>query len=353
LSAWVHTYFLVGERRLLYPLLVALGLTHFFGTLLSCLCLAWLLLERRPLSRNLLPCAISGATILIWPLIFLSVGGGRDVLGGAFWIEASTYDIGHHALSAAFPFAAFLLGVSGLLQYQAAPSVVLFLAALIGGLWAARHMRDANDQLGQGLTSSLFLLTSFIISVILINYLTPISTTRNFIVLVPTGAFFCASLFITLLSIDRSRTSAMVFLVTFVLINQSVVFSKMLEKFYPLQDLRGAAAELLREVEADPSREVFVFDSFPTLGIPEFNREWFSYYFFGALSVELLDPEDADSVPQNSLVFFAQVRGSVREQGQCSNDLIADLAARDIGYEAWFAKQARECTTGYLLVVDR
>jgi mannosyltransferase len=80
LAAWVFALFVLEERRCIFPLIVALGCTHFFGTLMAGLCLVWIAVENRARARVVLAAALCGLLILIWPMVFFLLGTGREVL---------------------------------------------------------------------------------------------------------------------------------------------------------------------------------------------------------------------------------------------------------------------------------
>jgi hypothetical protein len=353
LSVWVFTYFVTGERRMIFPFLVLLGLTHFFGTLLSCLCLIWIVFEHPARTRTILACFVSGTLILTWPIIFMLFGDARNVVGGNFWIDSSLRDVALHALHAVYPFGLGVLGLTGLIAFGAVPALGLLIFISMGTLATVTRMPCQDETLRSGLLRSTYVLLVFVVIVIFINQFTPVSTTRNFIVLAPAGAFVLAVFFEFLLSKMERRNVAIAFLGIFLIIHQLMVLGKMTERFSPIQDWRAASTALMQALQTNPQRTVFVYDSFPSLEIEGFNEQWFSFYFENAVTFEILPVESLDMIPADSLIFFGQVDGALDGRGGCENDLTELLDAHNVRHDAWFAEQAFACATGYASLVDR
>ena len=352
LSAWVFARFVSRDQRSLLPLAVALGLTHFFGTLLAGLCLLWQIAEHRRQARVVMSCVMAGLLILIWPVVFLVLGQMRDVMGGNFWIEASLLDVARHASAASFPFLSWLVPLTGV---RAAPAIALIVILVLGLLAAGWSLRTANRR-GPGRPSptaratvkSLFLLAGCVVIVMAINQSSPISTMRNFIVLAPIGAFLAAVALDGVIA--RARALGLFALLGVLALNQLLVRGEMIKKFTPFQDWRGASLALQQDDATRAGARVLVFDTFPILGVAGFNAAWFSFYLPESLEPQLLSLDALGDMEDGSVIYFGQVRAWRDAAGSCRTELTERLDAEGLAHDAWYAEQVLACETGYLVV---
>lgn len=169
--------------------LLLLSLTHYFGLIL----VFWLLVSRALLARwqwrPLLCLFLLGLLCLIWPLTHVLAGNLLRLSGGSFWIVSSgPLDTLIHAQSF-LPGMALLLSYPGL-RWLALVSALVAAMLVLWSLWH-QHRRDEHDAL---MAYSFGIVTAVVVSVLLIDLVSPISTGRNFVILVPFVAWLLSRL---------------------------------------------------------------------------------------------------------------------------------------------------------------
>lgn len=177
-----------------YALSILLSLTHYFGWILVfCLTLinlleAWIE-PRRWRSLALL------VTISIWPIIHILYGSLGDKTGGNFWIES--------VVPALSTINNMLMGVFPLMLVSKEPHRILLLLATLAFLarYAAPLLRRSTPDGTKSwlpFTETTYLIITIALlttMLIFIDLKTPMSTPRNYIVLLPAVTFLIAGIF--------------------------------------------------------------------------------------------------------------------------------------------------------------
>jgi uncharacterized membrane protein len=177
-----------------YALSILLSLTHYFGWILVfCLTLinlleAWIE-PRRWRSLALL------VTISIWPVIHILYGSLGDKTGGNFWIES--------VVPALSTINNMLMGVFPLMLVSKEPHRILLLLATVAFLarYAAPLLRRSTPDGTKSwlpFTETTYLIITIALlttMLIFIDLKTPMSTPRNYIVLLPAVTFLIAGIF--------------------------------------------------------------------------------------------------------------------------------------------------------------
>jgi len=188
-----------GGQKVLYGLTAAcltLSLTHYFGLVYSGVILMYLLVREIRLKnfKNSMLISATGIFCLFWPAFHYFFGGIGQKMGGDFWIKSDGWQTTLETASLAV-FPQIMHGwdkiFSILNQYVVAVSFVALLF-LIGFLACAKtgFLKEARDNpMGKGL---LVVLAAFLAAVMLIDLKSPISTARNFIVILPMVSILCA-----------------------------------------------------------------------------------------------------------------------------------------------------------------
>ncbi|WP_376872432.1 hypothetical protein [Albirhodobacter sp. R86504] len=199
---------LVALIRWNVPLLLGvaalIGLTHFFGTMLGTLLCAAVLLRgaHDKATRGAQIAARLGALIVmtliaLWPAIQMLVGMAGDVSGGNFWIKSGPFQPIAHAVYASFPASEYFgdhigaaLNVSPMIGTGLMALIVITLV-IIGAVtvWRSRPVWAR----AYGYVFAIAVL--FTLGIFALNLHTPMSTSRNFITLVPYVCFLLAAPF--------------------------------------------------------------------------------------------------------------------------------------------------------------
>jgi uncharacterized membrane protein len=210
-----------------------LSLTHFFGFIFAGLILLYLFLLVKPIKQKVI-FFFAGFFALIWPITHFLVGSLTSKTGGNFWIESN----GVQTTLKTF-FNALAPQTTDFLKlipaYYAAIAGFIVLASLT--IYVYRQLKISSSPTGE-YVNSLFkfvALISFLFLVIIscIDLYTPISTLRNFAVLLPAFSIFLSFLF---LAFYRLKKIHFLLVILFSLSGISYSFLKLYEKQYPFQN---------------------------------------------------------------------------------------------------------------------
>ncbi len=167
------------------------SLTHYFGLILALVILAWIGLDNRRNLPRLTGIAVLGSVLLVWPLVHRLIGAIGNKSGGHFWIKVDgplgTLSIVRDALWPMFPFTA----TQGIGSYAttAITIVGLCLMTLFLALWPRN--KDGEFSVHKQYFGRLaFLSCGVIVLTTVVDLHTPVSTIRNYIVLLPAAAIF-------------------------------------------------------------------------------------------------------------------------------------------------------------------
>ena len=327
LSALSFTLFTLGERRWLIAVLLTLGCTHFFGTLQAMLYLLWIGLERGTGWPKRAMLAVVASILTIWPVAMLTLGGVSQQVGGNFWIDSTPRDALQEAVQGGFP-----LGVAGL-------ALILIAAGLRGIIPATERVAARNAAV---------LFAAMAMGTALLNMHTPVTTTRNFIVLLPPGAFLCAVALDAILrkvpwNWARIGLLALIFLVT-----QERIYSKLHHKLEPLENWRGAAEGALAAANQAQGR----LFAWPLRGQGTiFGPERINFYFPLASRPILLDPQALPDLHTGDVVVFLRIAATNAKATPCDNALFAHLETGGTPYRATVPPQSAACETGFVTIL--
>lgn len=167
------------------------SLTHYFGLLLSAVILAWLFLDNRKNLPRLMRIAVISMVLLIWPIIQYHYGDIGSKTGGNFWIKVEgplgTLSVIREALWPTQP----LTSMGGLAKFASIPITFAALALLLLFLVLWLKKNDGGFEIHKNHFARLaFLIGGVTILTTLIDMHTPISTIRNYIILLPASAIF-------------------------------------------------------------------------------------------------------------------------------------------------------------------
>lgn len=297
LSDWHKSHY--GKLIAFGSIAIALSLTHYFGLVYAGLILIFSLYENLKDPKKASIIVASGIASLAWPTIHFLYGSIGSKTGDNFWIKSegwqSTLSSASSGLVPQFNvLSSKILGVPAS-EYLAA---IVFLV-LLGGLFLLARLRDkalisdASEYLS-GKIIILFLL--FLAIVAVIDSHSPISTRRNYIVLLPLFSIFLG------LAAQGLKKSGFkwVFLVLVVggIGNLGASFVQVSSKSSPHQD-HAAAVDFI-ERNAGPEDNIYYLAR-PGSSMPEVQKLMAEYYFKG--DQEII-PVTADRLSDIEPPFF-------------------------------------------------
>ena len=175
LSTASFYYHLTGEKRRLFFYLMT-SLTHYFGLILAGVLLI-LDLYRQLTQREfklLMETIIVGSICLIWPLLHFYYGDLTGKTGGNFWIKNDgIFDTIASFVYAIFPYVESVYRKFGILDYSSYINSAFLVLCLLLAFKTKSPLKP------------LMLIVIFLVFVAIIDLFSPISTSRNFILLVP------------------------------------------------------------------------------------------------------------------------------------------------------------------------
>lgn len=177
-------------RFIWYAVLVVLSLTHYFGLIFAGVLLTFDTFRAWQWG-NVLERVGVGLIILAWPVIHLVFGDIGDKAGGSFWIQSDgIHDSLMTAYAALFPAVKRALFSAYLAAKWA--HVLFLLSVIIITVW---WFRISEGPARMRLTQLVGILVVFVAAVAAIDLHSPISTERNYIVLVPLVAVIGSTMF--------------------------------------------------------------------------------------------------------------------------------------------------------------
>jgi len=335
MSSCTLYFFLKNNTKVTIMFATVLGLTHFFGTIMSALILVWILFANLRNRRIAIASIIAGIVIVIWPvtlLLFFSLG---NKLGGNFWIvSAGPLDTLAMVLRAVLPI------INMRFSFMLAPvSVMLLLTALFtfGIITVKMNCLKKVKKIFQEellLTQKVaYLVSGCIIIPLLIDLHTPISQPRNFMVLIP-----CAIIFIAILMgiIAKSRVIFYVlvsfFLVMVYFYSLKITHAELHVKQSPLQNWR-TATQYIVELRANYEEKLQVYYLIPD------KTKWnnlINNYYLGIIGNEEVYASplyyyEIEQLPEHWIMLYGQMS---------PHKFCKRLNTADIKYQIYYPPQA-------------
>lgn len=213
----------------LLGLCILISLTHYFGLLLAAVVLAWLFFDNLKNRQRLAWLMLTGAVVLAWPVMIFMYGEMGSKLGGHFWIQV------------AGPLDSLSIALRAMAH---SPGSLLLLLGLTLATQASRQglLRHAAP-----LVRLAFLSSAVVALAVLIDLHTPVSTRRNYIILLPAMSILFGLLFGRLFELRRIGLVAMLLLAATGYKNVQQAHKEMAAKWLPLQNWKAAAHFLLEQ----------------------------------------------------------------------------------------------------------
>ncbi|GAB5471156.1 MAG: hypothetical protein Kilf2KO_41860 [Rhodospirillales bacterium] len=352
LSTWSLVLLIIQERRYIFFVLIALGLTHYFGTLVASITLLALLIEGRNSRVQVTRSILTGGLLLVWPILYVIYGGAQFVAGGNFWIDTTPADSLLVMWDTASP--ALHMLTAGLAAplgpaFAVVASILLVAAVVAVSYKAYRHVQQPEKA---AIVFSAFILVVTAAGVFVISFHTPIATERNFVAIVPQAALLGAVSISYLLKTQAFRALAVAFTLFLVCLSQYDIFLELSEKTKPRQDWKEPALQVTSLVQENPETRVFVFADFSTGGNDAHFIRTFGYYLPNEIDVKLINKDTLSVTHANDIIFFGHVGLTGDPSNGCKNAITDYLDANNLEYRAFFPHQSSMCGNGYLQILS-
>lgn len=167
-------------------LMLLLSLTHYFGLVLSGLYLLALMIRSEITKREFLFAILVGFSMLVFPMLHFYLGDLTNKAGGNFWITSTPFDAITKVLSLIIPFTLVFKQLN--LNITIHP-LIFYGCFLFLALMFKRNRTNL---------SVLIFFLFYVTTIGIIDLHSPISTTRNFIVLIPLLAYLISQFLKTL-----------------------------------------------------------------------------------------------------------------------------------------------------------
>ena len=236
-----------GQKKYFLKILlvsILLALTHYFGLILASAVLSWLFLSnvRRP--KRLYLILITCVVMLVWPTIEYFYGALGTQTGGNFWIQSS---VSQSILTT------FLLAISPVLKtwgdklylILTSCSFVLIASLLLYRIKIDRIIHATQERLM--IWKLIFCAVWVVIFVTLIDMHTPISTDRNYIVLLPVISLIFGFAFGVLGNKFHLIVCVVIATSIFSVLQLNYSYAVLSNKWMPLQNWKAAAQYLVNE----------------------------------------------------------------------------------------------------------
>lgn len=295
--------FINGKRSAVAALALSIGalllsLTHFFGLLFADLVLFQLFLVTKSNRLKAIFLFFALATLL-WPITHFSFGSLTSKLGGNFWIRSE----GIHSTLHIFFKALIPQAVDG--QLFLSEDVAAILLSTIGtivtfglAIHVYKLLNTYREPFRQEVLrtfrfASLFLL-QFLFCISMIDLYTPISTTRNLIVLLPIFSIFLSFLFY---SVYHTRWLHFTLVALFCLTSLRFSFLKLRSKQRPIEN-HSEASRFIIERGFLGTHTLYYYLAIPRTGMLEPQKLMARFYLerFGGQAYHAI-PIDSKDVP--------------------------------------------------------
>ncbi|WP_183324155.1 glycosyltransferase family 39 protein [Halomonas cerina] len=326
-----------GTRLGYYALLGALSLTHYFGFIYAGVILLFTLYENRGDARRAIETVVVGLMCLIWPILHVVYGGIGEKSGDNFWIESNgVQSTLFHFSDGMLPHLNYL---ARLLSGTATEYVtaVLIVALLSGAALLARRAPEVREAgTGPGLWRRMIaLLTGFLVVIALVDYHSPISTPRNFIVLLPVVSLLVG---LTASGLKRAGVKHVVALVALGgIANLAVASLEVTRKIHPDQNHKAAVAFI--EEQRDAGDPVYYLDRGGSMR--EVQHLVASFYFNEEVP---LAPIAIGQVATLAPPYYVLMQ----HHGHNLDRVLADIARRGIAVEAFVPQNNESVAVVYV-----
>jgi uncharacterized membrane protein len=235
-----------GASNRFYMTAIILSLTHYFGLILAGISLIVVLFFYAKNLAMITKTVVTGLICLIWPLHHIFNGSIASHTGGNFWIKVEG------------PFQTLKIASSSMIPGLGKVGAALFITCLIMGAIICftnkKSVLEKHNVAKVGIVSAIFVL-SMVSLVAIIDSYAPISTHRNYIVIIPSLVFLFGAAAQLIAKKSNKRKSIVLALVTlYSCLILYASYNQIINKSQNGQDWRGAIEIAASEA---PSRKPY------------------------------------------------------------------------------------------------
>ncbi|WP_372611443.1 glycosyltransferase family 39 protein [Halomonas sp.] len=256
---------------------ISLTLTHYFGFIYAGLILIFSLYDVRKDVKRSLTIVFSGISCLIWPFFHFLKGGIGEKTGENFWIKSEGIQSTIYQLSSGMTPQLNYLSKAFPEPYKEYVVALIFVSLLAAVTLFARKGEDRDFENSEKLKnvwiSCTALLVAFVIIIAAIDYHSPISTRRNYIVVLPIFSILLG------LAAQGLKISGLRFVFLLIFIggvgNLAATFIQVKSKVSPMQN----HAEAIAFVEKNSRPEGNIYYLARNSSMPEIQKMMAEFYF--------------------------------------------------------------------------
>jgi len=296
---------------------IALSMTHYFGLLLALVALLYLLIEHRRNKKTVAKVVIAGLCCCAWLFVHFYYGLFQTKSVNNAWMVIQG------PLDTIRLFARALLPIKE--GWAAIGATVAFAVALIVNLVCATRWSESRQIFKSAFKKIVFIIFGLLFIVTIADQLSPISTERNFIALLPSVSIASGIFISIVLSRTRFRLRALFFVVFLITAwgALSLNFSYYLLdlKWGPQQNWKASAQYVIDHHEGAKIYYLRSSDSDETDRVFNFYIKKLSQ---GRLSAERIYISQLPTMPRPAILPFALLNTSTIDQIYKQNNLTED-----------------------------
>ncbi|MFW5879769.1 MAG: hypothetical protein ACOCUV_02985 [bacterium] len=298
------------NKYYLITFLLLTSLTHYFGLIYSGTVIIILIYVYRNNFKQILLLMSSGILVLIWPTIHFLYGSIGETTGNNFWIKSNGIQTTITKLTTSlFP------EIKYLFLYHKIPlsylewiiTIIVFLIILIFVIHLfyfsinnTINIHDEHKRLNQHLVSFLIL---FIFIISIIDYHSPISTDRNFIVILP---LFSILFGIVTKHLFKSNIMYITLIVFFVCLSHiAISYSITYTKIKPLQNHKKASLFISEKIKNNKNYNLYYLKRSNKLSYQLIPKFYLNKYINNNIKVNPILLNDINKMSEPFIVFLA------------------------------------------------
>jgi mannosyltransferase len=281
-----------------YALAIILSLTHYFGLIYSFIVISLEFVTKNP-KKQKIEHAVILLTLLIWPIFHYLFGDISKNTSGNFWIKVSgPYETVEIFLSGVFPlFVNLFLNRLKIHPILILPAFILlcYLTYLIVGSF--RRLPDKDKTAIAESEKLLSVVLLFVIGMAAVDLLTPMSTPRYYIVLLPAASLLFGDCIDVLAKTSRIKLmrALAIFAIIFILIgNSKLSYADMTMRWTPRENLKALGESVIKSGVCEQGCSVIT--SYPGT-LSDFSKKMLDIYFPGIKFNSYLERKVQSSQP--------------------------------------------------------
>lgn len=294
-----------------YLNLVLLSLTHYFGLIYAGIIIIITLYRSRYNAARALTATVVGMLCLMWPAIHFLYGGPGNSIGNYWLVSEGLQSTVYQFSSAITPQINYLTDKISerAAEYLTAISVLILFVTII---YLSRHevstTKTNSDAEKKWLDCSL-LLGSFLFVLILIDYYSPISKNRYYIVLLPAVSILVGFAAKGLNNLRECNVYVSLLIFAVGVGNLTVAWIRVADKISPMENHRGAVQYI--ESRISPQTKVYYVKKHSPF--PEIEALMARFYFRSEIDLIPIAIEEISSLHKPYYVLLQHQKYNVKK----------------------------------------